>query len=117
MTLDGTVPLLRCNQCKTARYCSRKCQRLDWRDGESSNHCISHKELCPVVTTARSFGAFDFARPKPPIGFEVAFKPRGALEKHADLLVRWARGSGLLQPQQVEHLDALLGPASGSDIK
>jgi len=115
MTLEGTVPLLRCIQCKTARYCSRNCQRVDWKDGKSNGHGIPHKELCPAVTAARLFGGFDSTLSKPQPEFAAAFETGGALEPYSNILVRWTRGSGMLQSPQVEHLNALL--SSASDVK
>jgi hypothetical protein len=38
-TKTGT-PLLKCNACKTARYCSSDCQKLDWRQ---------HRPICKQV--------------------------------------------------------------------
>jgi len=40
---DQELELLRCSKCKTARYCSKDCQRQHWRDG--------HREECkPYVS-------------------------------------------------------------------
>jgi hypothetical protein len=42
-TKAGT-PLLKCNACKMARYCSSDCQKLDWRQ---------HRPICKQ-TAARA---------------------------------------------------------------
>ncbi|VDB87105.1 unnamed protein product [Peniophora sp. CBMAI 1063] len=36
---DGALDLRKCAGCGEARYCSRECQRLDWKEG-------GHKKLC-----------------------------------------------------------------------
>ena len=39
---DGGKDLLKCSRCKTARYCSKECQRYHWKNG--------HKQLCNSLT-------------------------------------------------------------------
>lgn len=36
------VSLLRCSGCKVAEYCSKECQKEDWKDGK-------HKNMCPLM--------------------------------------------------------------------
>ncbi|EJD44630.1 hypothetical protein AURDEDRAFT_114315 [Auricularia subglabra TFB-10046 SS5] len=44
---DGTAPgLSACAKCRVVRYCSKGCQRADWRN--------SHKRMCPIFSTMQA---------------------------------------------------------------
>lgn len=44
-----------CARCKIPRYCSRECQKRDWREGIAipfpwrKGHTIAHKVICPIL--------------------------------------------------------------------
>ena len=44
---------LRCSRCSLIRYCSRKCQKLDWR---------IHREECDIINRAKPNALPTFAR-------------------------------------------------------
>ena len=113
MTLDGTIPFKRCERCRVTRYCSRQCQRADWRDGGTGG--VSHKQLCAIIARARSLGVFDPSDPWLAPGFSSAFEEGGTLSMHQDALARWACGSGMLDPPELERLIALLRPSADTD--
>lgn len=38
-------PLQRCGGCHRVKYCSRKCQQLDWQQGLHRNECAAWKQI------------------------------------------------------------------------
>ncbi|EJD34955.1 hypothetical protein AURDEDRAFT_130895 [Auricularia subglabra TFB-10046 SS5] len=47
---DEDKPLSACARCRLAQYCSRECQRRDWKAGEP----VPHKQLCPILSELQS---------------------------------------------------------------
>ncbi|EJD37142.1 hypothetical protein AURDEDRAFT_173776 [Auricularia subglabra TFB-10046 SS5] len=46
---EGVRRFLCCEHCLLVRYCSRECQRKDWKRG-------AHRDMCPILATARRRG-------------------------------------------------------------
>ena len=66
-----SAQLQKCGQCELARYCSRECQRADWRQ---------HKRVCPRL---REHGVM--LRPNPSITFTTGQPPTTEEEMNAFL--------------------------------
>jgi len=47
----NTTTLL-CSQCRVVRYCSKTCQREDWRAGNHKHHCVHLREAFKDVERA-----------------------------------------------------------------
>lgn len=42
-----------CAQCKSVKYCSKSCQKLDWKEGGKAPFCYrKHQQLCPIMKEA-----------------------------------------------------------------
>ena len=41
---ESLRPLKLCSMCKSVHYCSRECQKLDWRDGGHKDECKEIQE-------------------------------------------------------------------------
>lgn len=59
---SNEMSLLRCGRCKRQRYCSRECQRADWREHKSD--CSDGLCLIQKPFTAIQNGKWFFNRPK-----------------------------------------------------
>nr|CCA22894.1 conserved hypothetical protein [Albugo laibachii Nc14] len=46
--------LFRCSRCKVARYCTKKCQKCDWNEGNHRSECISWKTVEQALRTRNS---------------------------------------------------------------
>eukprot|EP00956_Cyclotella_meneghiniana_P041452 scaffold227870_cov37-Cyclotella_meneghiniana.AAC.1 len=103
---------MHCSQCKAIKYCSKKCQALDWKSGGKApfSYVTTHKKLCPVFKAAKEeyasseicgvslrkyFEWSDQHHPKVDSFFEFEYMVRLGLHKRSDVSF-WARPSQML---------------------
>ncbi|EJD41848.1 hypothetical protein AURDEDRAFT_186289 [Auricularia subglabra TFB-10046 SS5] len=86
----------RCARCKLSQYCSRECQRRDWkRDG------IPHKEVCPILQQV--FAAANLRME--PEEFSDACRSHGISVSQAERLGEWAAETGFMENAGAEMPD------------
>ena len=99
-TASRIAEYMQCTQCKAVKYCSKDCQRLDWKKGGLAPFCYrKHQLLCPILKAANEefnssedkgkslrkyFRWADQHHPKVGSFFELSFLARLGLHKRSD---------------------------------
>ncbi|EJD44968.1 hypothetical protein AURDEDRAFT_165840 [Auricularia subglabra TFB-10046 SS5] len=100
-----------CARCHFMRYCSRECQRADWRD-DADGRRASHKALCPIL--CKLWGAGASIEKQTTKEFAVSFDAAGIEPCEFRVLHLWASASGVV-PEKLRAIlfgsldDSLLG--------
>lgn len=81
---DAPGAFARCGKCRAVQYCSRECQKADWRDA-----AFPHKELCPLLQDVFSFVSTDMTHDE----FAAACEARKFPLAHVDRLITWCSPS------------------------
>ncbi|EJD37156.1 hypothetical protein AURDEDRAFT_173790 [Auricularia subglabra TFB-10046 SS5] len=84
----GVRRFLSCELCRIVRYCSKACQRADWKHGAPR-----HKDVCPLMTSLRQRRVIIGAGHE---AFDEDLAERGYDPKDIDILYEWAFASELL---------------------
>ncbi|EJD35506.1 hypothetical protein AURDEDRAFT_175437 [Auricularia subglabra TFB-10046 SS5] len=74
----------RCARCRVVQYCSKECQKADWRDP-----AFPHKELCPLLQEVFSFANTEMTHDE----FAAACEAHKFPLKHVDRLISWCSPS------------------------
>ncbi|EJD35503.1 hypothetical protein AURDEDRAFT_130597 [Auricularia subglabra TFB-10046 SS5] len=78
------TPLSRCARCRTVQYCSRACQKADWRGGAPT----PHKDICDLLRELGTFARTD--RSMGPDMFVAACVEHAFPLEHVDTIISWA---------------------------
>ncbi|EJD35495.1 hypothetical protein AURDEDRAFT_188720 [Auricularia subglabra TFB-10046 SS5] len=76
--------LAQCGKCHVASYCSRDCQRADWKD-----ELLPHKAVCDALQELRTFTPLDSPEMTPNEFAAACAEHEFPLER-VDLLIKWA---------------------------
>ncbi|EJD35497.1 hypothetical protein AURDEDRAFT_175427 [Auricularia subglabra TFB-10046 SS5] len=99
----------RCGKCRIMQYCSRECQRADWKRAP-----FPHKEICNMLQELLSFAPVDL--PMSADEFAAACTAHAYPLEHVDRLILWATDGEVVTQFAIGGQAAPCLSSLGSDI-